>query len=90
MTTSAAPGKLEPAVREAVTLWRRIRSGSLKRAQKGREDESTEGGVSAMSDMSSEILYLLDYARFEIAACRSLRADSETRPKEPLGSFGRP
>ena len=35
----------------------------LKRAQKGSEGESTEGGLSAVNDMSSEILYLLDPAQ---------------------------
>ena len=39
------------------------RSRILKRTQKGSEGESTGSGLSAMNDMSSEILYLLDPAQ---------------------------
>ena len=38
-------------------------SGILKRTQKGSEGESTGSGLSAVNDMSSEILYLLDPAQ---------------------------
>ena len=48
--------------REAVMLAT-LRSGSLKRTQKGSEGESTGSGLSAVNDMSSEILYLLDSAQ---------------------------
>ena len=43
--------------------WRRLRSGTSKRTQKGQEGESTESGLSAVNDMSSEILSLLDSAQ---------------------------
>jgi len=39
------------------------RSSSLKRTQKGCEDESTVGGPAAMNGFSSEILYLSDPAQ---------------------------
>ena len=35
----------------------------MKRTQKGSEGESTGSGLSAVNDMSSEILYLLDPAQ---------------------------
>ena len=39
------------------------RSRILKRTQKGSEGEPTGSGLSAVNDMSSEILYLLDPAQ---------------------------
>ena len=58
-------------------------SGILKRTQKGSEGESTGSGLSAVNDMSSEILYLLDPAQGlftlegNICACASWQAARE-------------
>jgi hypothetical protein len=61
-----------------------FRSGSLKRTQKGSEGESTESGLSAVNDMSSEILYLLDPAQglcmLEGNISRRVTASCERRP----------
>ena len=76
--------------REAVMLAT-LRSGSLKRAQKGSEGESTGSGLSAVNDMSSEILYLLDPAQgvcwkaiFLTAIWQAVRED----PASGAGLFG--
>ena len=69
--------------REAVMLAT-LRSGSLKRTQKGSEGESTGSGLSAVNDMSSEILYLLDSAQglcmLEGNIPRRAKASGEGRP----------
>ena len=61
-----------------------LRSGSLKRTQKGSEGESTGGGLPAVNDMSSEILYLSDSAQglcmLEGNTSRRVLAGCERRP----------
>ena len=60
------------------------RSRILKRTQKGSEGEPTGSGLSAVNDMSSEILYLLDPAQglfmLEGNISRRVLASCQRRP----------
>ena len=66
-------------------------SGILKRTQKGSEGESTGSGLSAMNDMSSEILYLLDPAQglFMLEGNISGRANGKLQEKARSRSSAR-